>query len=249
VSAGDVAATDAEAIEADAAAFEARAAQARFDREAARARLGRLTGLGAAVPDELPAMPERADALPPEATLMEQALAARPDLRAAELGIEAASARLGWERSRAWAFIAVLDAGTSAGQGFGASPGFRAELPLFSRNQGGIGRAEAELQRASWRYVAVRQLLRAELATALAAHAQAAATARLASAREIPASERLVALARSNYAAGDLPWFAVLDAQRRLVDARLRALDASAVAQRAYVEVERCVGGPIHARR
>ena len=41
--------------------------------------------------------------------LLEEALASRPDVRAAELGIEAAAARLGWERSRVVAVTAVYD--------------------------------------------------------------------------------------------------------------------------------------------
>ncbi|MDP3276453.1 MAG: TolC family protein [Deltaproteobacteria bacterium] len=243
--AGDIAPGDVAGFESDAAMGAARAAQSRAEITASFARLRQATGLPMDQSPSLSALETSTQPLPDASTLLRRALAGRPDLRAAEIAIESASERVGWERSRAWSLIAVLDGGGNSAQGFGISPGFRAEIPLFSRNQGGIGRAEAELQRAAWRYVAARQLIERELTTALAAHTQALAALQVIETAELPAAERLVALTRASYEGGDVAYFALLDAQRRWIDSQLRALDARATVLRAQVEVARAIGGSL----
>jgi cobalt-zinc-cadmium efflux system outer membrane protein len=89
--------------------------------------------------------------------LLETALAARPDLRAAELAIEAASERMGWERSKILNFIAIIDAKDEGEDSLTVGPGFSLEIPILNQNDGGIARAEAELEQAARRYEAVRQ--------------------------------------------------------------------------------------------
>lgn len=89
--------------------------------------------------------------------LIKIALAARPELRAAELAMEAAGARAKWERSKIFSLISVIDMNGEGKQGFEIGPGLQVELPLFHRNKGGITRAEAELERAARQYAAVRQ--------------------------------------------------------------------------------------------
>ena len=94
-----------------------------------------------------------------------QALAARPDLRAAELAVEAAGKRLGLERARIFQGLLRFDGQLDA-QGFHPSVGVhQIELPIFNWNPGGRARAKAEMQRALWRYAAVRQQIVAEVAT------------------------------------------------------------------------------------
>ncbi len=73
--------------------------------------------------------------------LLEAAYLARPDLRAAEIAIEAAGQRLGWERSRIFDFTAMLDANGEGKEGFESGPGFRLTLPIFDMNQAQISRA------------------------------------------------------------------------------------------------------------
>ena len=76
-------------------------------------------------------------------------------MRAAEIGIEAAAQRARWERSRGH-LLGILDANGQGDEGFELGPGVGLDVPLFSRNQGGIGRADAEVERASRQYAAVR---------------------------------------------------------------------------------------------
>ena len=91
-----------------------------------------------------------------EAARLEDALASRPDVRAAEIGIEAAAQRARWERSRVVTLLGILDANGQGDEGFELGPGVGLDVPLFSRNQGGIGRADADVERASRQYAAVR---------------------------------------------------------------------------------------------
>ena len=90
-------------------------------------------------------------------TLEQEALAARPDVRAAELEIEAAGRRLGWERTRIFSLIAVLDFNAQGKEGAELGPGVDSDLGLFDRNQAGVMRASADLDRARARYQTTRQ--------------------------------------------------------------------------------------------
>ena len=63
--------------------------------------------------------------------------------RAAEIAIEAAAERAGWEHSRTFTLMGILDGNGRGSEGAEFGPGVSVEVPVFSRNQGGISRAEA----------------------------------------------------------------------------------------------------------
>lgn len=111
LAAGDIAELDARAARVDAVRSALDAERAVHDVTIARERLRLLLGLSAEDKSlerlQPPAEAERCGE-PPD--LLKRALAARPDLRAAELTVEAAAARLGWEQSRILTLTAVLDA-------------------------------------------------------------------------------------------------------------------------------------------
>ena len=158
LAAGDVAELDARAARVDAARSALDAERAVHDVTIARERLRLLMGLA---PDdralETIEIPVAADRCGTTADLLKRALVARPDLRAAELAVEAAAARIGWEKSRILTLTAVLDANAEGIDGFESGPGIDISLPIFNRNQGGRLRAETELQRASAAYVQLQQ--------------------------------------------------------------------------------------------
>ena len=158
LSAGDISPLEAGPARVDAARGQQDAARAVHDVAIARARLRLLLGLAAEEPafDVTPAVTPTA-ACGPTPDLLREAIVARPDVRAAELGVEAAGARLGWERARILTLTAVLDANGQGREGFEAGPGVDVSLPFFNRNQGGRARANAELQRASAAYAAIQQ--------------------------------------------------------------------------------------------
>ena len=65
----------------------------------------------------------------PEPARLEDALAARPDVRAAEIAIEAAAQRARWEHSRVLTFIGILD-GNGTGASANLGPGVNADIPI-----------------------------------------------------------------------------------------------------------------------
>lgn len=174
--------------------------------------------------------------------LVKQALAARPDLRAAELAIEAAGKRARWERSRIFSISAILDANAKGTKGFEAGPGMQVELPIFNRNKGGITRAEAEIERAARQYVAVRHRIALEVQEAFRQVLQARETLGSVRGHILPQIEEDIRISQKAYAAGDVAYLFVLETSRRLYDVRVQEADASAALRRATAQLERAVG-------
>ncbi len=180
--------------------------------------------------------------------LIKQALAARPDLRAAELAIEAAAKRAKWERSKILSLSAILDANAKGTKGFEAGPGFQVELPIFNRNKGGITRAEAEIERAARQYVAARHRIALEVEEAVTQLLQARASLDSYRTQILPRIEEGIRISQKAYAAGEVPYLFVLETSRQITDARLREAEASAALQRATAQLERAVGRKISER-
>ena len=180
--------------------------------------------------------------------LIKQALAARPDLRAAELAIEAAAKRAKWERSKILSLSAILDANAKGSKGFEAGPGVQVELPIFNRNKGGITRAEAEIERAARQYVAVRHRIALEVEEAVTQLQQARASLDSYRTQILPRIEEDIRISQKAYAAGEVPYLFVLETSRQITDARLREAEASAALQRATAQLERAVGRKIGER-
>ncbi len=174
--------------------------------------------------------------------LLKEALAARPDVRAAELGIEAAGARAGLARAQAVAIAAILDANAKGTEGFEMGPGFSAELPIFSRNTGGRARAAAALLQAQARYLVASARVDEEVRTAAAMLARARDV--LTSwegeiAESVSIEQRQVQLA---YEAGELPLFSVIDTNRRAVTIRIGGLDARRELLNAAAALDQAIG-------
>jgi len=242
--AGDASRLEFDAIHGEALLAGDMVARAKLDAEAARLRLRLLLGVaGEALPDATQIVAPQEQATSQDtATLVREALAARPDLRAAELAVEAAGARLGLERARIFQALLRVDGQLDA-QGFHPSIGVhQIELPVFNWNPGGRGRAKAEMQRTMWRYAALRQTIVAEVATAELQARQARESLTRWRGDLLPTLERSVAAATSSFQAGSESYVVVLDATRRLQDARLREIDLRADLRRALAQLGRSVG-------
>ena len=248
LAAGDIAELDARAARVDAVRSAQDAERVVHDVTIARARLRLLMGL----PEDDAALNTlestgTVESCGSVADLVKGALAARPDLRAAELTVEAAAARLGWERSRILTLTAVLDANGEGTEGFESGPGFDISIPLFNRNQGGRLRAESELQRASAAYVQLQQQVRLDVREASTLFDQARQS-RLAWADRIVTPLRAnLTDAEESYAAGESSYLFVLENSRRLIDARVREREIVADERRAQARIERAAGTGCHA--
>jgi cobalt-zinc-cadmium efflux system outer membrane protein len=181
--------------------------------------------------------------------LIEQALEARPELKAAQLAIEAAGQRAKWERSRILAVSAIAKEYGRGADGFEQGPGMQVELPIFNRNGGGISRAEAEIERAAKQLIAARQRIVAEVREAYGQLTQARELSDLWRARLLPPIEDDIRSAERAYKAGDVSYLFVLETSRRLTDARIREAEMQAATARALVALERSVGRRLIANR
>jgi cobalt-zinc-cadmium efflux system outer membrane protein len=264
-------------LETNASVIDARLAEdqaARFTRETALAkeRLRALLGLGVEDPAFDVKIPPAAGAnqplvvnasttasttasgTAPESTetldaLIKQALDARPEMKAAELAIEAAGQRARWERSRILAVSAIAKEYGRGANGWEQGPGAQIELPIFNRNQGGVARAEAEIERAAKQMIAARQRVVSEVREAYLRLSQAREAQELWRARTLPPIEEDLHSAERAYKAGDVSYLFVLETTRRLTDARLREADMQAATERSLIDLERSVGRRLFAKR
>ena len=129
------------------------AARQRAQEEVARQRLGSLIGLPEG--DFRLGRAEGATACTDTPTLVADARAARPELRAAELTVEAAAKRAGLTHLEALGLTVVVDANQRGSEGFEAGPGFDMNVPLFHLGGAARQRALAELVRARARLLAL----------------------------------------------------------------------------------------------
>lgn len=241
--AGDISELEARSARSDAARMQAVRRAAEHDRSLARLALAAILGVDRATGElhPTPDPPPDPSSCGSEAARLEDALASRPDVRAAEIGIEAAAERARWERSRVQTLIGILD-GNGTGDDANAGPGVSLDIPILSRNQGGTSRAAAEIERASRQYAAVRSQVLADVRAASLRVRQAEQAISAWRDEIVPSLEVERRQAESAYQGGESPLFALLDVSRRLVDGRTRLLDAEADLQRATIALERSIG-------
>ena len=242
--AGDISDLEARAPRTDAMRTDAVRRAVQHDRDLARLTLAALLGLDGSTDQLQPQSSGAYDARTclVDDTRLKDALAARPDVRAAELAVEAAAARARWERSRTLTLIGLLDANGGGDEGFEIGPGVTVDLPIFNRNQGGVERATVEIERASKLYAAARANVIADVRSAAVRVSQAQEALDAWSRDIVPSLETEQRQAESAYGAGEVPLFNVLDVSRRLVDGRMRHLDAEADLFRARIVLEKAIG-------
>ena len=155
-------------------------------------------------------------------------------------------ARLGWVR-----FLGLLDATSGRVTGHEFSPALRMTVPIFNRNQGGIARAEAELEQLERRRQTVHNQIVLDVRSAYARYRQARAELDfLRSRRRGRRSEAAIRRGRDGVQRGErhLPDRAGTEpaADRHV---RPRGACCSADLRRAWAELERGVGRRLLPRR
>ena len=212
------------------------------DIEIANARLNALLGLRDAPRPLTAAQATLPSNIPND--LVDAAYSARPDLRAAELQIEANAYRAKWQRSRIFNLVMPMLSIKQTGSPLQAraGPGLQMELPLFNKNQGLIARADAEVTQAAWRYATLRDRVELDVRESLARWEQASAAAHQLQTQVQPAIEQSIQQSVTIYNNGDASYLNVLESTRLRFDVILRKLDADAAMARALAELERAVG-------
>jgi outer membrane protein, heavy metal efflux system len=241
--AGDASALEAGAIRLDARQAEEEQLRASLAVASARSALIRQLGLDEPAPAfAIPTLKAEPRAFGDLEAAVKLALAARPDLRAAELAIEAAGARLGWERTRIVSNLGAAAKGSGVDGEWVLGPGFSLEIPLFNQNQGPRARAHADIERAIWLYAATRQRLVQEVRDAHQRYAISGRTEALLREQILPGLDENLRRAEKAYAAGEVSYLFVLEATRQRLDAGLRAAESTAELARAAAQLDRSIG-------
>jgi cobalt-zinc-cadmium efflux system outer membrane protein len=240
--AGDISALEADVARADALGAQERAALSASEAVLARHRLALLLGLSGDEPLELAPAPEVRDPLPALEELLAQCAKTRAELRAAEIAAEAARKRVGVADADWLVFSGILDMNAQGKQGFEAGPGVSMELPLMPANRGSSARARAELERDVRRLREARQRVAQEVRSARQSVEDTRSAADRWREAVLPLLETQAERSEKAYRAGDVSYLFVLESQRRLLDGRLQAAEASAGARRAEAVLEQSLG-------
>lgn len=215
----------------------------------ARARGALATYLGTGAPPDLlvaAGVLQTDPPLAPVELLVEEALDARLDHRARQL----TSTQFDTER-RAAERLRVPVPTVSAGLKRSGAGGFLHNgyqfsvdlgVPLFNRGQASAVQAQAQADRARAEAEALRLQIDADVRTAHTTVALRRAQTEAYRRSVADTAEPLVATARVAYEEGELGILELLDATRQAVDARLRSLEASALARGAAIELDRAIG-------
>jgi cobalt-zinc-cadmium efflux system outer membrane protein len=228
---GEISPADLDKIMLEQRAFEREVADAEVDRRQAVAELLPLVGLDAADVDAVgdlavPPVPDDA------ARLTRDALARRPDLRAAERAVEAADAALALARAEAWPNVTLgveythsqhTIAGDLPDQIGGT---MSVPLPVFDRNQGDIIRAEAEALVARHEVAKLRLAIPQEILSALDAYGVARDRVRRFEEAFLREARDARAAAEVSYRAGASSLLEFLEAERAYVETQRDHLDA-----------------------
>jgi len=176
-----------------------------------------------------------------EQQLIETALACRPDYHAARWAVAAASERSHLARWIFWRADSVLDV-RHGPDNTRAGTGLRFDLPIFNRNQGGVLRADWELNGAIHSRDAIRDQIYQDVRVACRQLYQAQANLTLLEMEVLPNLSDAVSIAGKGFADGGTDYLLVLQTTTLYLDARGRILDQRAMLRRAIAELERSVG-------
>lgn len=249
--AGDIAENELRKIELESLRYQTALIDAESELDLARQKLAAL--LGFATAEALPAAlahtpgPSAAEPLP---ALVERAAQQRPDLQAARQSRAASAATLGAAQREALPDISVsLSYQHSEFTASGDNPnslgvGVAFPLPLFDRNQAGIGRARVDQKRADNSIEKVWLLVQQDVAAA--ARRVARAQLLLDAFEAGGMSERAEAalrVAEHAYKAGAASLLELLEAQRTYLDTRAQYLRAQHEYRQSLVEVSHATAG------
>ncbi len=243
LAAGDI--SEQECSRTVAASLQARDGLAVRRREAAlrQHELAALMGLGAGAPSLEPVTAVAAAEAPaPLEELQAVALAARPDLHAAELGVEAAGRRVGLERARILELMAIIDSKDKGEPQLTTGPGLQVGLPILNQNRAGTTRAHAELETAAYTYEATRQQVLLEVASAWEAYRSVLERHTRWRQETLPALEGAYRQAVQAEASGETSPQAVQEALVQLTSARLHLADLEAELGQASARLDFSVG-------
>lgn len=210
----------------------------------ARIDLTKLLGLPVP-PDELPLTDSLPD--PPLWTVAPEQLITlaqthRLDVQAAQRAVRAADARVAEEQRKA---LRVVEVGGIRDAEDRTGPTLGVELPLFDQNQAQIAKASYLAQQASKQLDALLQELTQDTRVTYTRAHNAWENTRFYQQQLLPLREGSLELSREAYRYGRASFLQVLEAERKLLEARAGYLEALQTSATALVELERVTGRPV----
>ncbi len=247
---GDISETDYKKIELEQLRYKTAEAQARLQSELARQRLAALMTLPPSqVPSELEPTAKMNEKIFELGRLIQQAADARPDLRAANKSVERAQAALSSQRREAYPDLALTLAYThdnftvSGDNPNTLALGISLPIPLFDRNQGGIGHARVDLTNAENERDRLKLTIEHDVADALRRSDSARVQLKLLTDDVAPRAAQALKVAEKSYQAGAISLLELLEAQRTYVEVRQQEVDATFQFRQAAIDLVHAVGG------
>lgn len=243
--AGDASGYEVRRIELELAAYDDLLATARLELQQSRQRLATLAGRSELELDAASSLPA-SGAVPALDALLQGAVEARGDHRAARLRIDASQRRMR-AADRGWIPVPALTAGaitTDLGDrtATGYVAGLLVTIPLFDHGQAEHAQAAADRQLAEadarWIATQVPAQIRAAYATLAARTEQAGSVA----ASQLDRLDAMIATAETAFREGDASLVELLDAHRAARDVRLRALALRHAVALARLDLELALG-------
>jgi len=154
--------------------------------------------------------------------LTTQAVSTRPDAQAAEAAVTAGKERLQLARLSWVRLLGIADATSGTLTGHELGPAFRFTLPVFNWNQGGIARAEAEVERAVRQQQTLHNQIILEVRRAHAQYLQARSELDVLKEKVRPEVETAIHQTQKAYEEGNTSYLLVLETTRQLLDSSLR---------------------------
>ncbi len=181
-----------------------------------------------------------------EQQLIDTALACRPDYHAARWSVAAAQQRSKLSRWLFWRIDSVVDVrqGTDYTR---TGTGLRFDLPIFNCNQGGILRADWELNATLHARDAIRDLIYQDVRVAFRQLNQVQANLNILETEVLPNLSEAVEISKKGFADGGTDYLLVLQTTTQYLDARSRILDQRAAMRQAIAELERSVSRSVFA--
>jgi len=247
--AGEISESELGKIELEGLKYENDLIDAEQEYDLARQRLAALLGIGTQLPYDA-VFPVPQSAPPSISKLSDEALARRPDLLAARAAGRFADASLSSEKREALPDISLgvsythsefLASGDNPNT-LGASVSM--PLPLFDRNQAGIGRAELEVRRAANDAARLELVVRREVADAARRVQRAQALVGIFEAGGMLArADAALRVAERSYKAGAISLLELLEARRTYIETNGAYLRAQHDYRQSTVDLMHAIGG------
>jgi cobalt-zinc-cadmium efflux system outer membrane protein len=170
--------------------------------------------------------------------MITEALACRPDLRAAEWAVRSAERRVALAKRAWWRFDGILDYNGRGERGAEAGPGLQLDIPVFNKNQGGVMRACAELEAAKYNRDQLQDQITQQIRLATTQFRQAQVQSTALQTRVLPILNEALSIAQKGFESGGASYLLVLQTTSQYVDAKRRELEQAAAACRADADLD-----------